>query len=71
MFETVRKTYQEKLNPTPAQERALERVLWRCRTRDTTALEQRISRWRQRGISMSRSAQEAELTASPCWATAP
>src|SRR5215831_6312604 len=32
MSETVRKTYQEKLRPTPAQERELEHVMWRCRT---------------------------------------
>jgi len=39
-MEPVRKTYKEKLKPTPTQERALEAVLWRCRTLDTTALEQ-------------------------------
>ena len=39
----VRTTYQEKLRPTPAQERALEAVLWRCRALYTTALEQRIA----------------------------
>src|SRR5262249_22037647 len=55
-------TYQEKLRPTPAQERALERVLWRCRTLYNTALEQRITLWRQRGLSVSRYQQEAELT---------
>ena len=27
---TCRKTYKEKLRPTPTQERELERVLWRC-----------------------------------------
>jgi len=27
----IRKTFKEKLRPTPAQERALEEVLWRCR----------------------------------------
>jgi putative transposase len=63
MSETVRKTYQEKLWPTPAQERELERVLWRCRTLYNTALEQRISLWKQRGVSISRYQQEAELTA--------
>ena len=52
--ETVRKTYQEKLKPTPAQERALEAVLWRCRTLYNTALEQRITLYRQRGVSVSR-----------------
>src|SRR5260370_4468288 len=61
MLETVRKTYQEKLKPTPAQERELERVLWRCRTLYNTALEQRITLWRQRGVSLTRYSQEAEL----------
>jgi putative transposase len=60
-METVRKTYQEKLRPTPAQERELERTLWRCRTLYNTALEQRIFLWRQRGVSSSRYQQEAEL----------
>jgi hypothetical protein len=49
-----RKTDKEKLRPTPAQERALEQVLWRCRTLDNTALEQRISLYTQRGISVRR-----------------
>ena len=31
MPETVRKTFKEKLRPTPIQERALEEVLRRCR----------------------------------------
>src|SRR5215472_14864 len=60
-METVRKTYQEKLRPTPAQERELERTLGRCRTLYNTALEQRIYLWRQRGDSLTRYAQEAEL----------
>jgi putative transposase len=59
--ETVRKTYKEKLRPTPAQEAALDVVLWRCRTRYNTALDQRISLYRQRGVSISRYEQEAEL----------
>jgi putative transposase len=61
-METVRKTYQEKLRPTPAQERALEHVLWHCRTLYNTALAQRVFMWKQRGISLSRYSQEAELT---------
>jgi putative transposase len=61
--ETVRKTYQEKLRPTPAQERQLETVLWRCRTLYNTTLEQRITLWRQRGVSLTRYPQEAELKA--------
>jgi putative transposase len=60
---SVRKTYQEKLKPTPAQERALEAVLWRCRTLYNTALEQRIMLWRQRCVSITRYQQEAELKA--------
>ena len=59
--QTVRKTYQEKLKPTPAQERQLEEVLWRCRTLYNTALEQRITLWRQRGVSLTRYQQEAEM----------
>jgi putative transposase len=61
MSETLRKTFKEKLQPTPAQEAALDAVLWRCRTLYNTALEQRISVYRQRGISVSRYTQEAEL----------
>jgi putative transposase len=35
--------------------------LWRCRTLYNTALEQRISLWKQRGVSITRYQQEAEL----------
>ena len=59
----MRKTYKEKLRPTPAQERALDDVLWRCRTLYNTALEQRITAWQRRRISVSRFEQEAELKA--------
>ncbi len=67
-METVRKTYQEKtyqekLRPTPQQERQLEFVLWRCRTLYNTALAQRIFLYRQRGVSLTRYQQEAELKA--------
>jgi putative transposase len=63
MVETsVRKTYKEKLRPTPSQERALDEVLWRCRTLYNAALEQRITWWRRgQGRSVSRFQQEAEL----------
>jgi putative transposase len=61
--ETVRKTYQEKLKPTPQQERELEAILWRCRTLYNTALEQHITLWKQRGVSLTRYQQEAELKA--------
>jgi putative transposase len=59
---TVRKTYQEKLKPTPAQERELAAVLWRCRTLYNTALEQRSTWWRRgQGKRATRFQQEAEL----------
>lgn len=57
----VRKTFKEKLRPTPTQERALDAVLWRCRDLYNAALEQRIFLYRQRGVSHSRYSQEAEL----------
>src|SRR5260370_38855576 len=59
---TVRKTFKYKLQPTPDQQRALERVLGHCRTLYNTALEQRITWWRRaQGVSTSRFQQEAEL----------
>jgi putative transposase len=58
---SVRKTYKEKLRPTPAQEQALWEVLWRCRTLYNATLEQRITAYRRCGVSLSRYAQEAEL----------
>ncbi len=56
-----RKTYKFKLRPTSAQERVLDGIVWACRRLYNTALEQRITLYRQRGISLSRYAQEAEL----------
>jgi putative transposase len=61
MSQAVRRTSQEKLKPTPQQERALAAILWRCRRLYNTALEQRITLWRQRGVSLTRYQQEAEL----------
>jgi putative transposase len=58
---SIRKTYKEKLRPTPTQERELESILWRCRTLYNTALEQRITAWQRRHVSVSRFEQEAEL----------
>jgi len=59
----VRKTFKEKLRPTPQQERELEAVLWRCRDLYNTALEQRITAWQRFHVSVSRYEQEAELKA--------
>jgi hypothetical protein len=48
---TTSTTYKEKVRPTPAQARALEDVLWRCRDRYNTALAQRIrARLRRHGF---------------------
>src|SRR5712691_2852672 len=57
------KSYKEKLRPTPAQQRALEEVLGRCRALYNTALEQRITAWQRCRVSVSRFQQEAELKA--------
>ncbi len=59
---SLRKTFKYQLIPTPAQERALDEVLWRCRELHNAALEQRITAWQLRSVSLSRYKQEAELT---------
>jgi putative transposase len=61
---TCCKTYQEKLRPTPKQERELEHVLWHCRALYNTALEQRITAWQRCHLSVTRYEQEAELKAT-------
>src|SRR5215831_12311914 len=61
--QTVRKTFKEKLRPTPEQERALDVVVWRCRDLYNAALEQRIIAYQQLRVSLSRYEQEAELKA--------
>jgi putative transposase len=60
--QSVRKTYQYRLTPTPAQEQALETVLHRCRTLYNTALEQRKTWWeRGQGKNATYYQQKAEL----------
>ncbi|HEY1386976.1 MAG TPA: transposase [Ktedonobacterales bacterium] len=61
MFEGLRKAYKYKLKPTPAQERVMDEILWQCRRLYNTALEQRITLWKQRGVTRSQYEQEAEL----------
>ncbi len=51
---TVRKTYKQKLRPTPAQ--ALDEALWRCRDLYNVALEQRITAYQRRHVSISHEA---------------
>ena len=58
----VRKSFKERLRPTPAQAPALDDVLRHCRMRYNCALEQRISWWRRgQGKSATRLQQEAEV----------
>src|SRR5260370_22764616 len=59
--QSVRKTFKYKLQPTAEQERALERVLWHCRTLYNTALEQRITAWERCRVSVTHYEQAAEL----------
>ena len=59
--QSVRKTYKYKLYPTPEQERALETVLYRCRTLYNVALEERKTAWERCGVSVSYYQQKAEL----------
>ena len=42
---TLRKTFKYQLMPTPEQERALERVVWRCRERSNVGLQARKAAW--------------------------
>jgi putative transposase len=53
--------FKEKPRPTPELERALDAVVWRCRDRYNTALEQRITAYQCRHVSVSRFDQEVEL----------
>lgn len=59
--ESLRKTYKYKLKPTSEQERMLDEVVWQCRRLYNTALEQRITLWKQRRVSITHYEQEAEL----------
>jgi putative transposase len=57
----LRQAYKYKLKPTPEQARQFEQTLWRCRTLYNTALEQRITAYRQRGVTLTAYQQSAEL----------
>lgn len=59
--QSVRKTYKYKLKPTPEQEQALERVLWRCRTLYNVALEERKTAWERCRVPVNYYQQKAEL----------
>ena len=59
--QSVRKTYQYKLKPTPEQERALDRTLMLCRHVYNAAVGERREAWRMRGVSVTYYQQQAEL----------
>ena len=59
--QSVRKTYQYKLKPTPEQERALDRTLMLCRHVYNAAVGERREAWRMRGVSVNYYQQKAEL----------
>ena len=59
--QSVRKTYQYKLNPTPEQARALDRTLLLCRHVYNEAVDERREAWRMRGVSVTYYQQKAEL----------
>jgi putative transposase len=61
--QTVRKTFREKLRPTPTQAQALDEVLWRCREIYNAGLEQRKTAWDRCHVSLTQYDQEAELKA--------
>src|SRR5215831_15047711 len=58
---TVRKTDKYTLMPTPTQGRELGRVLGLRQRLYNTALEQRITAWQRRRVSLSQYQQAAEL----------
>jgi putative transposase len=57
----IRKTYKYRLAPTPAQEKVLEEVLWRCRELYNAGLEERKTAWEQCGVSVTFAMQSAQL----------
>ena len=57
---TLRKTFKDRLRPTPTQERARDAVVWRCRDPYNAAWDHRITASQRCRVSVSRSQQEAE-----------
>src|SRR5215469_773915 len=59
----VRKTFKYQLLPTPAQERMLETVVWRCRELSNAGQQERKAAWEQCGVWVSFARQSAQLPA--------
>jgi putative transposase len=61
--QTVRKTYQYKLQPTAEQAGAMACVLRRCRELYNAGLQERRDAWQQCGVSITAASQSAQLPA--------
>jgi putative transposase len=59
--QSIRKTYQYKLKPTPEQERMLDRTLMLCRHVYNAAIGERRAAWRLRSVSITYYQQKADL----------
>ena len=59
--QSIRKTYQYKLKPTPEQERMLDRTLMLCRHVYNAAIGERREAWRLRSVSITYYQQKTEL----------
>jgi putative transposase len=57
----IHKTYKYRLAPTPAQEKVLEEVLWRCLELYNAGLEERRTAWEKCGVSVTFAMQSAQL----------
>jgi putative transposase len=58
---STHKAYKYHLMPTPAQEKVLEEVLWRCRELYNAGLEERKTAWEKCGASVTFAMQSAQL----------
>jgi putative transposase len=59
--QSIRKTFRYKLQPTPKQQRLLERTLMLCRHVYNAAIGERREAWQKRGVSVGAYQQKAEL----------
>jgi len=69
------RTFRYRLHPSVSQERVLDQWRIQCCTLYNAALEQRITAYRQQGVSVTRYDQIVQLTelrhSDPCWSAAP
>src|SRR5260370_35045934 len=61
--QAVRKSFKDKLKPTPEQEQALALVVRRCRELYNAALQERRAAWHKCGVSVTAAGQSAQLPA--------